>query len=108
MRRLSGAERRWLRGRAHHLKPVTHLGKAGLTDPAVAAVDDALTARELIKIRLLDTAAGRWEVAAELEQRLACEVVGVIGHVLILFRRHPEPDRRVLELPFDLDAPAPD
>lgn len=108
MRRLSGAERRWLRGRAHHLKPVAHVGKAGLAAPAVAAIGNALTARELIKVRLLDAGPGRWELAAELEELLGCEVVGVIGKVLVLFRRNPDPERRVLELPFDLDGHPPD
>jgi len=104
MRPLTGAERRHLRGLAHHLRPVVHLGKAGLSDAAVAGVDDALTAHELIKVRLVDHAEDRRELAADLENRLGCEVVGIVGHVLVVFRRNPDPESQVLRLPFDVGS----
>ncbi len=104
MRRLIGAERRHLRGLAHHLRPIVHLGKAGLSDPSVAGIDEALTAHELIKVRLLDHAGDRRDLAAALEGRLGCEVVGIVGHILIVFRRNPDPDRHVLRLPFEIEG----
>jgi len=104
MRRLTGAQRRHLRGMAHHLRPIVHMGKAGLSDAAVAGIDDALGAHELIKVRLVDHAEDRRELAAALEERLGCEVVGIVGHVMIVFRRNPDPDRHVLKLPFEIEG----
>ncbi len=104
MRPLTGAERRHLRGLAHHVRPIVHLGKAGFSDAAAAGIDDALVANELIKVRLLEHAGVRRELAAALEERLGCEVVGIVGHILIVFRRNADPDRHVLKLPFEIEG----
>ena len=50
---LTGAQRRALRARGHHLEPVVQLGKSGLSDAVVKATRDALDRHELVKVRLL-------------------------------------------------------
>ena len=50
---LTDDQKKELRGRAHKLKPVVLLGKEGMTDAIVSAVDSALTTHELIKVKLL-------------------------------------------------------
>ncbi len=96
---LSGRQRRWLRGRAHALKPVVQLGKEGLTAPVLAAVDDALEAHELIKVRLVGDRDEREALAADIADRTGAEAVGLTGRVAVLFRRHPDPERRRVPLP---------
>ena len=49
---LSPRERAHLKARAHALEPVVHVGNAGITDTVVAEVDRALTAHELIKVKV--------------------------------------------------------
>jgi RNA-binding protein len=99
MLELTGTQRKALRGMAHGLRPLVQVGKEGLTAGVVAAVDRALGAHELIKVRFLggrdDLAAG----VAELEERLGCAAAGSVGHVAVLYRRHPDPERRRIELP---------
>ncbi len=48
---LKGSDRKYLRGLAHNLKPVVHIGKAGLAPSVLTAIDEALDHHELIKIR---------------------------------------------------------
>ncbi|MCA9606841.1 MAG: ribosome assembly RNA-binding protein YhbY [Myxococcales bacterium] len=94
---LRGAQKRYLRGLAHHLEPIVQIGKAGITDALVAATDRALTDHELIKVKLPQVEkAERQELAATLEQRSGAELAGLTGRVALLYRRHPnEPTIRL-------------
>ena len=51
MRNLKGFERTYLRGLAHSLKPVVQIGKSGLKNEVVVSIEEAFSARELIKIK---------------------------------------------------------
>jgi RNA-binding protein len=94
---LTGKQRRFLRAEAHGLEPVVMVGKEGLSDTVLQAVRDALLAHELIKVRLLDTAPlERQELADQLPGRVKAEVAGLIGRVLILYKRHPHKPQIVL------------
>ena len=87
---LSGAERRRLRGLAHDLSPVVHLGKAGLTRPVAREIDQALQHHELIKVRWATDKESKRGLADDLEAQLGCACVGMVGHVLILYRPIPD------------------
>ena len=92
---LTGAQRHALRGRAHGLEPVVLVGQAGVTDAVVEAVDDALLAHELIKVRLHQPEDKKGS-AAELAERTSAALCGLIGHTVILYRPHPTRPRIVL------------
>lgn len=77
------------------------VGRAGVTDAVVKEVDDALEARELIKIRLSGDREERVDAAAAIAARTASELAGQIGRVAILYRRNPDPARRKVDLPPD-------
>jgi RNA-binding protein len=96
---LTGKQRRWLRGQAHALKPVVQLGGKGLTDTVVAEVDRSLDAHELIKVRLVGERDEREAVAADLADRVEADAVGLTGKIAILYRPHPEPEKRRLRPP---------
>lgn len=80
-----------LKARAHHLNPVVMIGQNGLTDAVIRETDAALTAHELIKIRVLgDERSERVEIAEMLCSRLDAELVQHIGKLLVLYRKNPE------------------
>ena len=91
---LSGKQRRYLRALGHELRPVVQIGRDGLDDGLVAAVDRALTDHELIKIRLHTQGEAanldRHDAAAALAARTHSEVAQVLGHTVLLYRPHPE------------------
>ena len=94
---LSGKQRRFLRAQAHALDPLVSLGKDGLTDNVLGAVSEALLAHELIKVRVLENAPlSRQEAAETLPQALKAELVGLVGRMLILYKRHPHKPKLVL------------
>ena len=84
-------ERKALKARAHGLDPVVHVGGKGLTDPVIAEVERALTAHELIKVRVGAMDRDERETALDtLCTRLGAQAVQHIGKVLVLFRARPE------------------
>lgn len=93
---LSGRQRKWLRGQAHALKPVVHVGEAGLSEAVVAATDAALADHELIKVRL-HAPADKKAAARELADATRAALCGLVGHTVVLFRPRDEDPR--LEVP---------
>lgn len=94
---LSGKQRRFLRAEAHALEPVVSLGKEGITESLLGAVHEALLTHELIKVRVLESAPlERHEVAETLPGQVKAELVGLIGRVVTLYRRHPNKPKLVL------------
>lgn len=93
---LSEKQLRFLRGKAHALKPVVMLGKNGLTDNVVAETVQALRDHELIKVKVrTGERAHREAVLVELVARTASALVTQIGHVAVLYRA-ATPSRLVL------------
>ncbi|HTO52607.1 MAG TPA: ribosome assembly RNA-binding protein YhbY [Myxococcota bacterium] len=99
MDELEGFQRRHLRALAHPLRPVVMVGKDGLSDAVVAKAEAELLAHELIKIRFLSRKESKKELLAELAERTRAELVGVVGHVGILFRQNREPEKRKIKVP---------
>ena len=95
---LTGSQRKHLRGLAHGYRPVVQVGKGGLTDPVLASIDEALAARELVKVQIFTAREERQEIASAIEERLACECVGSIGRMAIFYREQPHPERRRIKV----------
>jgi RNA-binding protein len=91
MHPLTSKQRAALRARAHELNPVVQIGHQGWTEAVLMQVDAALTAHELIKVKLgKECPLGTAEVAREIEGGNKAQVVQQIGHVVVAFRRNPE------------------
>ena len=91
---LTTRERAHLKARAHALDPLVQTGSSGVTDTLVAEVDRALTAHELVKVKV--NAPDRDERVAlgdEICARTGAAAVHRVGKVLILWR--PRPDQAV-------------
>ena len=98
-RPLSGNQRKFLRAEAHHLEPSVRVGKEGLTAGLLAAIDQALEAHELIKIRFVALKEEKAIAIPEIEGRTGSACVGVVGHVGIFYRQQPDPEKRRIALP---------
>ena len=84
---LSARDRARLKARAHALEPVVQVGSTGVTDRLIAEVDRALTAHELIKVKIaVDDRAARIAIGDEVCARTRAAPVHRVGKVLILWR----------------------
>lgn len=89
---MTSKERAALRAESHHMEPIFQVGKGGLSEAFYKQVDEALTTRELIKVRVLleTTPISPKEAAEELAANTGAEVIGVVGGVIILYRYSQE------------------
>ncbi len=95
---LTSKQRAFLRSLAMNEDTILMIGKGGMSDPIIKQAHDALTARELIKGKVLETADLTPREAAErIALETGSEVVQVIGAKFVLFRRNPEQPK--IELP---------
>ena len=86
---MTSKQRAYLRGLANTMEPIVHAGKGGVSDVMRKQADDALTARELIKGRVLETApASTRDIAEDIAASIGAEVVQVIGRTFVLYRRN--------------------
>ena len=85
-------QRAELRGLANNLDDLFQIGKGGISDTVIAQVEEALVARELIKIKvLLETSpVTPREAAVELAEKTNSDIVQIIGGKIVLFRRNPK------------------
>lgn len=95
---LTAAQARFLRGRAHDLKPILQVGGKGVTDALLAEIDGALEHHELIKVKLAgEDRAARDAMIGRIAERTGAALVQRIGHTAVLYR--PSKDHRQIVLP---------
>ena len=88
---LTKKQKKYLAGQAVNLKPLVQVGKDALSDNFIVMIDNALRARELIKIKVLKTAPEDVEeIAFDLAMNTESEVVQRIGRTIVLYRRNPD------------------
>ena len=84
---LRGKQKRFLRSQAHHLQPIFQIGKGGMNSAMIVQIEEALEKRELIKVSLLQNTDEVAEEAAQvLEKEIDCEIVQIIGRVIVLYK----------------------
>ena len=87
---INAQKRQQLKANAHHLQPVVTIGAKGLTDNVILEIDGALTAHELIKVKIAGADKTlRVEMADKIAVAIRCLVVGHIGNIAILYRKKP-------------------
>ena len=95
---MTSKQRAYLKGLAMTMDPIFQMGKASLTPENTKAIDEALAARELIKISVLQNCLDDpKEIAAVLAERTHAQVVQVIGKKIVLYKENK--DHKKIELP---------
>ena len=95
---LNGKQRAYLRSIANTIDTILIIGKGGITEQVVKQADDALTAREIIKGKVLENSKlNSRQVADQLSEVTSSDVVQVIGSKFVLYR--PNPDEPQIKLP---------
>lgn len=85
---MKSSERSLLKSQAHHLKPVVIIGSGGLSDGVANEIERALNDHELIKIRISQEERDvRKSITAQIIANHQAELIGSIGHIIILYRR---------------------
>ena len=99
MTELRGAQRKYLRGLANLMQPLVYIGKNGLSEAVVAAINEGMDDHELVKIKFLEFKDGKKTLVSEIENKTGGNCVGMIGHVAIFYRQQRNPGKRIIKLP---------
>ena len=91
---LSNAQKKFLRKLGHGLSPVVYIGKEGLSETVVSAIDEALVHHELIKIKIINTdKISKQEAADKVPELSSGQLVQLIGKTLLVYRRNEDKKR---------------
>lgn len=95
---ITSKQRATLRGMANKIEPVVQVGKEGLSENILENVREALEARELIKVTVLETCplTAREAIAEVLENIRGAEPVQVIGRKFIVYKRNQKDPKIVI------------
>lgn len=97
---ITGKQRSYLKGLANKIDAMSFIGKDGLTDNVVSDIDKLLDKRELVKVKIQESALlNPKEVCEELASRLDAEFVQAIGRKFTLYRKAREEENRKIVLP---------
>ncbi|MFZ0449803.1 MAG: ribosome assembly RNA-binding protein YhbY [Desulfatiglandaceae bacterium] len=101
MKKLQGYQRKYLRGLAHRLRPIVLIGQKGLSREVLESAREALEIHELIKVKFQDVKEKeeKAELSKLLEKETGAEVVGAIGHTIMVYRQQSDPEKRKIRLP---------
>jgi RNA-binding protein len=94
-------QRKYLRGLAHHLKPIVLIGQRGITAAVLASLDAALSHHELVKIKFIENkeTAFKQQAVNVIQAQTGAHLAGLIGHTAIFYRPHPQVANRKIILP---------
>jgi RNA-binding protein len=94
---LTGKQKRLLRSKAHHLNPIFQVGKGGVNENMIKQISEALEARELIKISILQNCEeDKDDVAIAVSKGTDAELVQLIGNIIVLYKESIENKQIVL------------
>jgi RNA-binding protein len=94
---LTGKQKRFLRSKAHHLNPIFQVGKGGVNENMIKQISEALEARELLKISVLQNCEeDKDDVATLVSKGTKAELVQLIGNTIVLYKESRENKQIVL------------
>lgn len=93
---LNNKQLKYLKGLGHHRHAVVQIGGKGVTEAVVAKTSEELENHELIKLKVGQGCGAPKDIASELAEGCAAEVVQVLGRTLLLYRRRAEDPEIVL------------
>ena len=94
---MTSKQRAYLKSLAMKTDPILQLGKGGVTPENTASVDEALAARELIKISILQNCLeDPRQMAETLAERTHSQVVQVIGRKFVLYREGKNEKKKII------------
>jgi len=92
MDRLPNPQIRALKAKAQRMKATLKLGKEGLSQKFLAALDTALTQHELVKVKFDDFKEEKKELTPQLAEKTSSHLITRVGNVAVLYRPKPAAD----------------
>ena len=94
---MTSKQRAYLRSLSNQIDPIFQVGKQGISDNLIKQINDALKARELIKIKVLESVeAPTKDIADEISLQTDSIIVQIMGNKITLYKRNKDKTKIVL------------
>jgi len=87
---LNSKQRAYLRKMAHSLEPIVRIGKEGFGENTQKSIIDAITSRELIKVKLLQNCENKEEILTQISNWEEIKVVGTVGSIIVVYKENKD------------------
>ena len=92
MQPLTAKQKRFLRARAHNLKPVVSLGNAGLSDAVLEEINTSIAHHELMKVKLGAADKGlKLSLLQQICEKTKSQEINLVGHIATIYRAAKKP-----------------
>jgi len=92
--KINNKQRKFLKSKAHHLKPVIVIGKDEISKSIIEAIDHSIDSHELIKIKFNHHKDKKREIIDDINKKIDAQLIGVIGNVAIVYRQNKDINKR--------------
>ena len=96
---LTSKQRAYLRGEAQTIDPIVMIGKDGLTENVTAALDEALTHHELVKVKFQQYKEDVKEIAFRCAELTSSVLVATTAFTAVFYRMKEKSEERIYSLP---------
>lgn len=93
---------KYLKKIAQDIDPVVYIGKVGLSENVLSAVDTALNSHELVKIRFINFKNQKKDIASQISKKANAVLVNLIGNTAVMYRQNIEANKRKIFIPSSL------
>lgn len=97
--KLNTKQKIYLKSLSHELQPLVFVGKNGITEALIAALDKDLDDHELLKLKFQAFKEERKELTTTIVEKSGAELIGRVGNIVILYRQNKDPEKRKIKLP---------
>ena len=98
MTELTNPQIRKLKAIAQRMDASLRLGRQGVSDAFLKAVNEELDRHELIKLRFDEFKKQRRELAPQIAEKTGSQLIWVLGHIMVLYRQQPDPEKRKVQI----------
>lgn len=95
---LTNSQRAELRSIGSKLDPIVYVGKEGITDSVIGALDEALSSHELVKVKFIHKKDQVKELSDELENKTGSLIVATTGFTTLFFRQNPNVEDQIYRI----------
>lgn len=92
--------KKFLKAKAHHLKPVNQIGKNGVNSMVLQSIHQALKDHELIKVKFIDFKEEKNELCQKIASELDATFVSMTGNVALFFKENIQKNEKSLTVQY--------
>lgn len=91
---LTNKNRKFLKSKAHHLKPIIIIGKDEVSHTVISSISNAVDSHELIKVKFNHHKERKKEIIDNINSKIDTQLIGIVGNIAIIFRQNKDINKR--------------